>query len=344
MTLGFPLSSKMRSITGLKPLPENRFPCSELRTLPLDRWCNSYLDGLERTAITVKGDRGALQWVYRGRVAKNSLSEALGQGFPELEKKQYLLLKLHVVSQDYFEDVAMQLAQREFPVMVLDVVVAEDDMHFALSPYWVAFERALFSRGLQKHSAYYDLSGPALQNGQSLTHYGCYTKLASPDCDQFDLNFLSESKELHYDMLREADSRSDAHVMRYHFAAKRILAEVGHGTVILDACCGMGYGSRVLHQLCEASQVTGVDINPRAVDYASAVFAIDDRIAFHVSDLLSYLKRKETDSLDAIIIFEGIEHVDQVEEILAHANRVLKPTGIMISSVPQFLGQRTRHR
>ncbi|VFT12047.1 Uncharacterised protein [Pseudomonas aeruginosa] len=56
------------------------------------------------------------------------------------------------------------------------------------------------------------------------------------------------------DMLREVGERSDAHVARYLWAEKY----VRQGDRVLDAACGLGYGSYALAELSKASKITGV--------------------------------------------------------------------------------------
>lgn len=329
----------MRAITGSEPRRNTGFQGPDFKILPFDQWCHAHAHRLERTTIRVSGVGDRLEWTVRSRRPCSLLSSALGGTFPEREQTQYLVLSLQNVPLAQLSELAKQVANHAFATVVIEVPTVElgnltPEGSFASSPYWQALELAVFSEGLRKHSAYYDLSGPARSSAAAESHIGCYCGLHQDGKGKFGLSFLKESRELHMDMLRETGPRSDAHVLRYHFAAKRILDTVGPGAAILDTCCGMGYGTQLLHDMCRPISITGVDIDERAIGYARRIYGQKAIVSFAPQDVLGYLNELQTDSLDAVVMFEGLEHIGQVDDVLMEINRVLKNNGIFLSSVP----------
>ena len=315
-------------------LADTPFPAREFKVMSLDEWCSRHVPHLERIKVNVRSGKDGLLWMFRGGIVKKSLADALGRFFSDIERRQVLLLEVDDVARRDFDALSAEVSARAFPVLITDVLYSGTGGSNAVSHYWIQLERALFSTGLRKHFAYCELSGPATDRPSNCgRHYGCYAPLPQ-GFSYRDPAHLAETRDLHMDMLREPGPRSDAHIMRYHYAAKHILDTIGPGAVILDACSGMGYGTGMLATLANAAQTVGVDIDDTAVGYSSAVYGADDRLCFLVSDILSYLRGLGTKSLDAIVMFEGLEHVKEVEDILFEANRVLKATGILISSVP----------
>jgi len=119
------------------------------------------------------------------------------------------------------------------------------------------------------------------------------------------------------------------HLVRYHWAAA-----VVEGREVLDAGCGVGYGSALLVQLGGAGRCVGVDIAPDAVDRARADHAADERLEFQLGDVTAL--DFPDDSFDVVTCFETVEHIDQSaqERFVAEAARVLRPGGLLIASSP----------
>ncbi|WP_157123157.1 methyltransferase domain-containing protein [Pandoraea oxalativorans] len=146
---------------------------------------------------------------------------------------------------------------------------------------------------------------------------------------RFPMPRLLEERDLHMDMLREAGRRSDAHVIRYDWASKFVRPN----DVVLDAACGLGYGTYAMRYLSAASRFFGIDSSGWAIDYATACFGSDNTeyIAGFLPDALS---RFEDASVDVVVSFETLEHVEQPAALLAAFGRVLRPGGRIIVSVP----------
>ena len=114
------------------------------------------------------------------------------------------------------------------------------------------------------------------------------------------------------------------HLGRYWWAA----AQVAEKTV-LDAGCGIGYGTRLLAQ-GGAQRVTGVDI---AADALREAEAQPLETAEYVEGDIQQLPFHD-DSFDVVVCFEAIEHVPRPEEALDELARVLRPGGRLLVSSP----------
>lgn len=147
--------------------------------------------------------------------------------------------------------------------------------------------------------------------------------------ERFPLERLLRERDLHMDMLREAGIRSDAHIVRYEWAASLIRP----GDRVLDAACGMGYGAHVLAMRSCASEVVGVDGSEFAVEYARCNYG-SGRVAFEVGELPSALGGYQSGSFDCILSFETLEHVPDPEALLGEFERLLVPGGRILVSVP----------
>ena len=101
------------------------------------------------------------------------------------------------------------------------------------------------------------------------------------------------------------------------------------GKEVLDAGCGVGYGTKMLAE-AGASRVIGVDIAGEAVD--DAILRAGSIGEFVVGDLeqLPFKPR----SFDVAVCFEVIEHVPRRERVLDEPRRVLRPEGVLIVSSP----------
>ncbi len=143
----------------------------------------------------------------------------------------------------------------------------------------------------------------------------------------------SEKRELHADMLRESNRRSDAHIARYQLA-RHLCPVQAH---ILDAACGLGYGTAILCNQRPKSKVTGVDISEDAINYCKNNYAsTQPNLEFHISDV-EYMNRKlPNSSFDFITSFETLEHLSNPDNLLRSIQLLLKPGGKFLCSVPNL--------
>jgi ubiquinone/menaquinone biosynthesis C-methylase UbiE len=114
------------------------------------------------------------------------------------------------------------------------------------------------------------------------------------------------------------------HLARYVWAA-----QLASGRRVLDAACGMAYGTRLLAD-AGASEVVGIDISEEVVAEARATAG--PNMTFDVGDLrkLPY----GDDEFDLIACFEAIEHVPDPDVVLDELRRVLRPGGVVALSTP----------
>ncbi len=112
------------------------------------------------------------------------------------------------------------------------------------------------------------------------------------------------------------------HVGRYQFARSYV-----PGKRTLDVACGEGYGSAGLSRAGAAS-VVGVDVSARTCAEGRKKYGIDavagDARALPLADR----------SVDLVVSFETIEHLDRPGRFLDECARVLDDEGTLIVSTP----------
>lgn len=115
------------------------------------------------------------------------------------------------------------------------------------------------------------------------------------------------------------------HFHRYLWAAR-----VADGRRVLDVGSGEGFGAAILAQ--RAAAVTGVDVDPRAVEHARARYGREN-LNFQRASALD-LGAFADASFDVVVAFEMIEHVRDHETVLAELARVLADDGVLLISTP----------
>jgi 2-polyprenyl-3-methyl-5-hydroxy-6-metoxy-1,4-benzoquinol methylase len=126
------------------------------------------------------------------------------------------------------------------------------------------------------------------------------------------------------------------HLARYWWALDRLHLRGASNQVVLDAPCGAGYGSAILSLSPQVAIVIGSDIDRSAIEYAEDRYGQPGRVLFRTSDL-SDLRTKA----DAVICFEGIEHVDDQTAVSRALCSALKPGGLLLVSTPRADGDAT---
>jgi ubiquinone/menaquinone biosynthesis C-methylase UbiE len=115
------------------------------------------------------------------------------------------------------------------------------------------------------------------------------------------------------------------HLVRYIFSSQFV-----RGKTVLDIACGSGFGSYHLTTK-GAEKVIGVDISEEAIQYAKKKFR-GENIQYLVGDCESIPLPKET--VDVIVSFETIEHINNYEKFLKEIKRVATPDSLVILSTP----------
>jgi SAM-dependent methyltransferase len=103
---------------------------------------------------------------------------------------------------------------------------------------------------------------------------------------------------------------------------------------VLDAGCGLGFGSFLLAQ--SAASVAGVDINPVAIGYAKARY-LHPNLSFSEANACALPFAAQ--SFDLVASFEVLEHLppERTSDYLGELQRVLAPGGTLILSTPNQL-------
>ena len=112
------------------------------------------------------------------------------------------------------------------------------------------------------------------------------------------------------------------HIARYRFAKDFV-----RGKRVLDIACGEGYGAAAFVKAGAAS-VTGVDISLEICEHARRKYSLDAR----AGDVQSIPLQDQ--SIDLVVSFETIEHVDAPAAFISECARVLIPEGMLIVSTP----------
>jgi len=114
------------------------------------------------------------------------------------------------------------------------------------------------------------------------------------------------------------------HIHRYLLACE-IAGEID----ILDIACGEGYGAAMLAG--KAKRVIGIDISAESVDYARRRYP-NRNLEFIEGSCLEI--PIPSASVDLVVSFETIEHVDEHDQMMAELKRVLRPNGTLLISSP----------
>jgi SAM-dependent methyltransferase len=122
------------------------------------------------------------------------------------------------------------------------------------------------------------------------------------------------------------------HEKRYRFALPHC-----EGRTVLDAGCGVGYGSALLATV--AARVVGMDVSAEAIDYARTRYPRPN-VEFLVRDLLE-LDLPDA-GFDVVCSFEAIEHLADRDAFLGHVARTLRDDGVFFVSTPRV--DRTNER
>jgi SAM-dependent methyltransferase len=112
-----------------------------------------------------------------------------------------------------------------------------------------------------------------------------------------------------------------------------IAAELTAGLRVLDLCCGSGYGTAILAE--RAGVVHGVDIDVATVDLAAATVGRETGATFEAGDAVAFLRAEDlAERFDAIVCFEGLEHLPDVEAAFRELRRHAEAGVRILASIP----------
>lgn len=123
-----------------------------------------------------------------------------------------------------------------------------------------------------------------------------------------------------------ADIASHRH--RYQFAMTYV-----RGSRVLDAGCGVGYGSRMLAE-AGACEVVAVDVSEAALAAAQRLFS-HSSVRFLVDNCETL--RSVHGPFGVIVAFESLEHFHDVKGFLDRVCSLLSADGVFICSTPNSL-------
>lgn len=246
----------------------------------------------------------------------------------------------NVVSTDCLEHIAPQdvptalaelhrVTSRNVLLQVATTADRDDRWHLTIEDraWW---ESQCLEAGFIKHPSYYRLNNYEALNNDDWQIYIPLQKVPQPITSEYPLSFLEAERGLHMDMLRAGGERSDAHVIRYDTASRYIKS----GDRVLDAACGLGYGSYVVRNLTNAEKIVGIDGSERCISYAEKVYGEPNKIEYKCGYLPDALSGYEDASFDVIISFETLEHVENPVALIDEFHRILTPGGRLLVSVP----------
>jgi len=124
------------------------------------------------------------------------------------------------------------------------------------------------------------------------------------------------------------------HIVRYQFAAQ-VLKPLNVINV-LDAACGVGYGTEFLHKRLGGTSIVSIDQSKEALSIAQATFA-SDGIHFMVDDCHTLLAASKFAPFNAIVSFETLEHLPRPLDFLKSCFQNLHHQGKLIVSTPNQL-------
>lgn len=98
---------------------------------------------------------------------------------------------------------------------------------------------------------------------------------------------------------------------------------------VLDLGCGMGGIAKAIKHYRPDLEVIGCDVSKKAISYARKN---PEGVEFILADVYKLPFKK--DSLAAVVSFDVLEHLEDIQAGLREVHRVLQPGGVMYSFLP----------
>lgn len=122
------------------------------------------------------------------------------------------------------------------------------------------------------------------------------------------------------------------HIARYNFAKEQLSFHANQKIAILDAACGVGYGSNFLANNLNCT-VTAVDRSTEALAVANKNFT-SQAIRFLEDDCHTLEAAAAYGTYDAVVSFETLEHLPYPEKFITACYKSLSNGGKLIISTP----------
>jgi ubiquinone/menaquinone biosynthesis C-methylase UbiE len=123
----------------------------------------------------------------------------------------------------------------------------------------------------------------------------------------------------------------DGEVRHEHFHRYFFSLQFCAGKRVLDVACGEGYGAALLGSV--AAQVIGLDRSIETIRHASLNYS-DARRLFQVGRAQDLPIASA--SIDVVVSFETLEHLEEHDKFLAEIKRVLRSDGVLVMSTPDL--------
>jgi SAM-dependent methyltransferase len=127
-----------------------------------------------------------------------------------------------------------------------------------------------------------------------------------------------------------AEIRYD-HLARYQLAVQLIKANrQSQRSILFDLFCGNGYGTHILANVFTHSLCIGVDGSKDAIDLANIHYQLPNTLFVQKFYPVSIPQ----ESVDVVVCFESLEHIEDDKAMLCALLEGLKADGMAIVSVP----------
>ena len=144
---------------------------------------------------------------------------------------------------------------------------------------------------------------------------------------------------------KRAGESDDFSEQLYFYALKSTQKDAPRPRRMLEVGCGPGWGLDLISRLEEESSFVGLDLSPKAIEFASKRSANSKRLKFVQGDAESL---PFTDAeFDVVLNIESSHNYPHPERFFAEAVRVLKPGGYFVHAdmmTPSFRAQVARIR
>jgi ubiquinone/menaquinone biosynthesis C-methylase UbiE len=114
-----------------------------------------------------------------------------------------------------------------------------------------------------------------------------------------------------------------------HFGRYRAGMSLLKDKVVLDIACGSGYGTHLMATV--AKKVYGVDVDAGTIAYAAEHYG-GKNIVYRQGDGIAI--PLEDNSVDVVVSYETIEHIDDYQTFLKEVKRILRSEGLLLLSTP----------
>lgn len=125
---------------------------------------------------------------------------------------------------------------------------------------------------------------------------------------------------------KEDIKKFPSHWERYYFAANFVKNKK---VQIVDVACGSGYGTDILSK-STGKQAIGLDKDDGAILWANYYYGNRSKFLKINSERWPI----EDKTVDVVVSFETIEHINDVNKFLLEIKRILKENGLIIISTP----------